>query len=79
MVEAGLGVSIVPLMPSGVVTHGHRVGVRSLGKQIPPIHSGILVRRGERLPAATQSFIEFLLPGDGGGSSASANVSAPWA
>jgi DNA-binding transcriptional LysR family regulator len=63
MVEAGLGVSVVPLMPSGVVTRGHRVGVRSLAEQIQPIHSGILVRRGERLAAAAQAFIQFLLPG----------------
>jgi DNA-binding transcriptional LysR family regulator len=62
MVEAGLGVSIVPLMPSGRVTRGHRVGVRGLGRQIRPIHSGILVRRGERLSPATQAFIDFLLP-----------------
>src|SRR6266851_2936786 len=63
MVEAGLGVSIVPLMPSGVVTRGHRVGARGLGKLIRPIHSGILVRRGERRSAASQAFIEFLMPG----------------
>jgi DNA-binding transcriptional LysR family regulator len=62
MVEAGLGVSIVPLMPGGVVTRGHRVGVRALGQQIRPIHSGILVRRGERLSAASRAFIDFLLP-----------------
>jgi DNA-binding transcriptional LysR family regulator len=62
MVEAGLGVSIVPLMPSGVVTRGHRVGVRSLGEQIAPIHSGILIRRGERLSTASQAFITFLRP-----------------
>jgi DNA-binding transcriptional LysR family regulator len=62
MVEAGLGVSIVPLMPSGVVTRGHRVGARGLGKSIRPIHSGILVRRGERRSAASQAFIEFLMP-----------------
>src|SRR5260370_14837842 len=61
MVEAGLGVSIVPLMPSGAVTRGHRVGVKSLGDQIRPIHSGILVRRGERLSAASQAFIDFLV------------------
>src|SRR5260221_14362985 len=53
MVEAGLGVSIVPLMPSGMVTKGHRVGVRGLGRQIRPIHSGILFRRGERLSPAS--------------------------
>jgi DNA-binding transcriptional LysR family regulator len=63
MVEAGLGVSIVPLMPSGRVIRGHRVGVVSLGHQIRPIHSGVLVRRGERIPAAAEAFIRFLLPG----------------
>jgi DNA-binding transcriptional LysR family regulator len=63
MVGAGLGVSIVPLMPSGAVTRGHRVGVRDLGDMIRPIHSGILLRRGEKLSAASNAFIEFLLPG----------------
>jgi DNA-binding transcriptional LysR family regulator len=62
MVEAGLGVSIVPLMPSGVVTRGHRVGRRGLGERIRPIHSGILIRRGERLSPASQAFLNFLLP-----------------
>src|SRR5207237_6270832 len=62
MVEAGLGVSIVPLMPGGAVTRGHRVGVRPLGDQIRPIHSGILLRRGERLSPACQAFMDFLTP-----------------
>jgi len=62
MVEAGLGVSIVPLMPSGVVTRGHRIGVRSLGDQIRPIHSGVLVRRGEPLSPAGRAFVDFLRP-----------------
>ncbi len=62
MVEAGLGLSIVPLMQSGVVTQGRRVGVRDLGEQIRPINSGVLVRRGETLSQATQAFITFLLP-----------------
>jgi DNA-binding transcriptional LysR family regulator len=62
MVEAGLGVSVVPLLPSGVVTRGHKVGVRGLGDQIRPIHSGILVRRGEPLSAPARAFIDFLLP-----------------
>jgi len=62
MVEAGLGVSIVPLMPSGMVTRGRKVGVRGLGNQIRPIHSGILVRRGERLSQPIGAFIDFLLP-----------------
>jgi DNA-binding transcriptional LysR family regulator len=63
MVEAGLGVSIVPLMANGMVTRGHHIGVRGLGHQIQPIHSGILVRRGEPLSAPAQAFIDFLLPG----------------
>ena len=70
MVEAGLGASIVPLMPSGAVTRGHRVGVRGLGKLIRPIHSGILIRRGERLSAASRAFIDFLQPGPSSASSA---------
>src|SRR5437588_3365296 len=56
MVEAGLGVSVIPLMPGGAVTRGHRVGVRSLGRQIRPILSGILTRRGEGLPPAGRAF-----------------------
>jgi len=62
MVEAGLGVSIVPLMPSGVVTRGHRIAVRPLGDQIRPIHSGILIRRGETVSPAARAFIDFLKP-----------------
>jgi DNA-binding transcriptional LysR family regulator len=60
MVEAGLGVSIVPLLPSGAVTRGYRVGVRSLAGQIQPIHSGVLTRRGEQLSEASRTFIEFV-------------------
>jgi DNA-binding transcriptional LysR family regulator len=61
MVEAGLGVSIVPLMPSGIVTRGRHVGVRNLGNQIAPIHSGILTRRGEQHSAAAREFVNFLV------------------
>ena len=46
----------------GRVTRGRRVGVRSLGDQIRPIHSGILVRRSEKLRPAAQAFIDFLAP-----------------
>lgn len=63
MVEAGLGVSVVPLMPGGVVTRGVKVGARGLAGQIPPIHSGILLRRGEKPPPAAEAFIRFLRPG----------------
>jgi DNA-binding transcriptional LysR family regulator len=62
MVEAGLGVSIVPLMSGGAVTRGRRVGVRSLGSRIRPIHSGILLRRGEPLSPISRAFVDFLLP-----------------
>ena len=53
MVEAGLGISIVPLLPSGAVTRGRRVRARPLDAAIRPIHSGVLVRRGEKLSAAS--------------------------
>ncbi|MBS0265864.1 MAG: LysR family transcriptional regulator [Planctomycetes bacterium] len=60
MVEAGLGLSIVPLLANGAVTHDRQVGVRALGNLIRPIHSGILTRRGEQRSAAARQFIEFL-------------------
>jgi DNA-binding transcriptional LysR family regulator len=60
MVEAGLGLSIVPLMASGAVTRGRRVSVCPIADPIAPIHSGILRRRGERLSSASQSFVTAL-------------------
>ncbi len=39
MVEAGLGVSIVPLMANGAVTRNRRVEVREIKEAIRPIHS----------------------------------------
>ena len=60
MVEAGLGLAIVPLLPSGVVTRGHRVAVREIADPIRPINSGILSRRGEQLSAAASQFIGFI-------------------
>jgi len=63
MVEAGLGVSIVPLPPGGgTVTRGRRIGRRSLEGLIRPIHSGILVRRGEALSPPAEAFKRFLTP-----------------
>jgi DNA-binding transcriptional LysR family regulator len=62
MVEAGLGVSLVPLMPDGGVTRGVKVGVRKLPGLIDPIDSGILMRRGETLPPAAEAFVRFLMP-----------------
>lgn len=61
MVEAGLGVSIVPLIPTGAVTRGRRVAIRSLGRQIRPIDSGVLTRKGERLSEASCRFVEFVV------------------
>jgi DNA-binding transcriptional LysR family regulator len=62
MVEAGLGVSLVPLVPNGSVTRGVKVGVRKLPGQIEPIDSGILIRRGETPNPAAEAFIRFLQP-----------------
>lgn len=59
MVEAGLGVSIVPLLPGGAVTRGRDVVVRPLADAIRPIHSGVLLRRGERPASAASQLIEF--------------------
>src|SRR5262245_61068644 len=43
MVEAGLGISVVPLMPTGAVTRGRRVEIRQIVDPIRPIHSGVLL------------------------------------
>ena len=70
LVEAGLGVSIVPLMASGVVTQGRRVSVRPLAERIRPIDSGVLIRRGDRISKAARQFIQVIreVVGDQGGS-----------
>ena len=59
MVEAGLGISIVPLLPSGAVTRGRRVAARTLDASIRPIHSGILMRRNEKLSGAAARLLDF--------------------
>ena len=60
MVEAGLGIGIVPLHESGEVTRGRRVEARSLGKQVRPIFSGVLLRRGEPVSRAAATFLRFI-------------------
>jgi DNA-binding transcriptional LysR family regulator len=60
MVEAGLGIAIVPLLHSGVVTRSRRVQARSLGKQIRPIHSGLLVRKNEQPTTEAKTLMEFI-------------------
>jgi DNA-binding transcriptional LysR family regulator len=59
MVEAGLGISIVPLLPSGAVTRGRRVEARPLDASIRSIHSGVLTRRNEKLSAAAARLLDF--------------------
>ncbi len=60
MVEAGLGIAVVPLHPSGAVTRGRRVVVYGLGRQVRPIDSGILLRRGEQPTDAAVKLLDFL-------------------
>ncbi len=60
MVEAGLGIAIVPLLPSGAVTRGRRVALCRLDAMIRPIHSGVLVRRGEQLSAPASRLFDFI-------------------
>ena len=60
MVEAHLGIAIVPLLPSGAVTKGRIVAARSLGDQVSPIQSGILCRRGDSPPAEAEAFLKFI-------------------
>ena len=62
MVEAGLGIGIVPLHSSGGVTRGRRVVVKPLGQQVNPIDSGILMRKKEQLCPAAMKLIDFLSP-----------------
>lgn len=60
MVEAGLGLSILPLLPDGSVTRGHQVATRSLHKEVRHIQSGILTRKDGFLSDAENQFISFL-------------------
>jgi DNA-binding transcriptional LysR family regulator len=60
MVEAGLGVAVVPLHDSGAVTRGRRVTIHRLGRQVRPIDSGILLRRREQLSDSATKLLEFL-------------------
>ena len=59
MVEAGLGIAIVPLLPSGAVTRGRRIEVVALDAPIRPIHSGVLFRRRETLTRPAARLLEF--------------------
>lgn len=77
MVEAGLGIAVVPLHPSGAVTRGRRVVVRGLGRQVRPIDSGILLRRNEQPSGAAVRLLDFLgTHSERGGSSTRKNRQA---
>ncbi len=60
MVEAGLGVALVPLLPSGVVTRGRRVAICQLREEVRPIDSGLLFRKHDGLGAAAKIFADFI-------------------
>jgi DNA-binding transcriptional LysR family regulator len=60
MVEAGLGIAIVPLLASGVVTRGCKVATREIADPIRPIKSGVLSRHGESLSPAASEFVGFI-------------------
>jgi DNA-binding transcriptional LysR family regulator len=66
MVEAGLGVSIVPLMANGAVTRNRRVEVRAVAEAIRPIHSGVLLRRGETPSSPVAHLLAFMQAKDPG-------------
>ena len=59
MVEAGLGIAIVPLLPSGAVTRGRRIAVVAFDAPIRPIHSGVLLRGRETLTRPAARLLEF--------------------
>jgi DNA-binding transcriptional LysR family regulator len=60
MVAADLGIALVPLLPSGVVTRGHAVTVLPLTDPVRPIDSGLVLRRGETLSEPSRRFAEFV-------------------
>ena len=60
MVEAGLGIAVVPLLPSGVVTRGVNVGYVPLSDEIRSIDTCILSRKGASPDIASDRFQAFL-------------------
>ncbi|MEP6483807.1 MAG: LysR family transcriptional regulator [Rudaea sp.] len=60
MVEAGLGIAIVPVLPSGVITRGFDVGSVSLGHQVRPIDTYIMSRPDAARTDAAYEFQTFL-------------------
>lgn len=60
MVEAGLGIAIVPLLPNGAVTRGRKVKAVPIRDAMRPIHSGLLVRREEHPSGPAARLIEVM-------------------
>jgi DNA-binding transcriptional LysR family regulator len=60
MVEAGLGVAVVPLLPSGAVTRGVNVGYVPLSDDVRSIDTCILSRKGCPADIASEKFQAFL-------------------
>ncbi len=60
MVEAGLGVAVVPLMSNGAVTRNRRVEVRTIADPIRPIHSGVISRRGDTPSPPAARLLSFI-------------------
>ena len=50
----------MPLLPSGAVTRGRKLGIVDLGDQIRPINSGVLTRHGQALSSAARAVIDDL-------------------
>ena len=61
MVEAGLGLSIIPMMHGAFITRGRQVAVRPLDEHIAPLPCGILTRRGEQPSKAAEAFLAHLV------------------
>jgi DNA-binding transcriptional LysR family regulator len=77
MVEAGLGVAIVPLLPSGAVTRGRDVVVRPLADEVRAIHSGLVTRRGETIGEAALRLLEAIRTTARGGAPAGRSAGRP--
>lgn len=61
MVEASLGIAIVPVLPSGVVTRNLRVREIEISDQIRPLDTGIFIRPDARDDDTVQVLSNYLL------------------
>ncbi|MEO8460944.1 MAG: LysR family transcriptional regulator [Dokdonella sp.] len=61
MVEAGLGIAIIPVLPSGVVTRNLCVCEIDISDQIRPLETGIFIRPNARGADTVQMLASYLL------------------